>query len=69
MNDKDENKALDRIPILAMTANAFKEDEQAALAAGMQAHIAKPLDVAGMMKTLTEVLASARDMRDGNGEA
>ena len=41
----------------------------AALAAGMQAHIAKPLDVAGMMKTLTEVLASARDMRDGNGEA
>ena len=48
--------ALAAIPILAMTANAFKEDEQAALAAGMQAHIAKPLDVEQMMATLIGVL-------------
>ncbi len=34
-----------RIPIIAMTANAFAEDEKAALAAGMDAHVAKPLDV------------------------
>ena len=56
---KLENKALARIPILAMTANAFKEDEQAALEAGMQAHIAKPIDIQAMMQTLTAVLLEA----------
>ena len=40
-----DNKALAEIPIVAMTANAFKEDEQAAEEAGMQGHIAKPLDI------------------------
>jgi CheY-like chemotaxis protein len=44
------------IPIVAMTANAFKEDEAAAMEAGMQAHIAKPIDVDSMMKTLGRVL-------------
>ena len=44
------------IPIIAMTANTFKEDIDAALTAGMQAHIAKPLDLDKMMATLTEVL-------------
>ena len=34
-----------KIPIIAMTANAFTEDVQAALDAGMNAHIAKPIDV------------------------
>ena len=51
--------ALARIPILAMTANAFKEDAQAVLDAGMQAHIAKPIDVGMLMKTLTDVLRTA----------
>ena len=55
-----ENRALAEIPILAMTANAFKEDELAAKAAGMQAHIAKPIDVDKMMATLREVLSRAR---------
>ena len=55
-----EDRELADIPILAMTANAFKEDEQAALDAGMQAHIAKPLDVDRMMATLTEVLREKR---------
>lgn len=44
------------LPIIAMTANAFQEDVQAALAAGMDGHIAKPLDVGRMMETLTGVL-------------
>ena len=44
------------IPIIAMTANAFKEDETAAIEAGMQAHIAKPLDVEKMMKTIGNVM-------------
>ena len=49
-------KALADIPILAMTANAFSEDVQAAKAAGMNGHIAKPIDVPSMMRTLAEVL-------------
>ncbi len=55
-----DNKSLAGIPILAMTANAFKEDEQASMRAGMQAHIAKPIDVGLLMKTLAAVL-SGRD--------
>ena len=51
-----EDEALARIPIVAMTANAFSEDVRAAEAAGMQAHIAKPIDVDAMMHTLGEVL-------------
>ena len=38
-----------RIPIIAMTANAFAEDEKEALSAGMNVHLAKPIDV-GMLK-------------------
>ena len=52
------NKELANIPILAMTANAFKEDELAAKEAGMQAHIAKPVDVELLMKTLAMVVNS-----------
>ena len=51
-----QNKDLANIPILAMTANAFKEDELSILEAGMQAHIAKPVDVDLLMKTLASVL-------------
>ncbi len=53
---KLENPALANIPILAMTANAFSDDVKAAREAGMNAHIAKPLDVPKMMETLAEVL-------------
>ena len=52
-----ENKKLAEIPIIAMTANAFSEDVENAKAAGMNAHIAKPLDVPKMVQTLTEVLS------------
>ena len=41
-----------------MTANAFKEDEEAAREAGMQGHIAKPIDINALQKTLKEVLFS-----------
>ena len=44
------------IPILAMTANAFEEDRKHALEAGMTGHIAKPIDVEILMKTLAEIL-------------
>ena len=45
-----------RIPIIAMTANAFDEDREASLAAGMNAHLAKPIDVEKLIKTIGEVL-------------
>ena len=44
------------IPIIAMTANAFEEDKQNALAAGMNGHIAKPIDVDKLIQTLSEIL-------------
>ena len=40
------------IPIIAMTANAFKEDEQKCLEAGMNAHLAKPLDMEKVKQTI-----------------
>ena len=55
-----DNPALSGIPILAMTANAFKEDEQAAERAGMQGHIAKPIDIQKMMDTIRKVLLKAQ---------
>ncbi|MDO4890317.1 MAG: response regulator, partial [Coriobacteriaceae bacterium] len=43
-----------RIPIIAMTANAFEEDRQKAFDAGMDAHLAKPIDVQAMLETLVQ---------------
>ncbi|MCR5145227.1 MAG: response regulator [Lachnospiraceae bacterium] len=51
---EDEQKA--NVPILAMSANAFKEDVQHALDAGMNGHIAKPLDTEKMFIKMKEVL-------------
>ena len=51
-----QDPKLSQIPILAMTANAFEEDRQNALAAGMNGHIAKPIDVSKMMEALALVL-------------
>ncbi len=51
-----EDKGKSSIPILAITANAFKEDRERAAASGMDGHIAKPLDAAKMFQTIAEVL-------------
>lgn len=45
-------------PIFAMTANAFEEDRQSALKAGMDGHIAKPLDIPHLLQVLADVLKS-----------
>ncbi len=55
-----EDPALAGVPIVAMTANAFAEDVQAAREAGMQAHIAKPVDIAVLHRTLQDVLRGRR---------
>ena len=44
------------IPIIAMTANAFEEDKRDALAAGMNGHIAKPIELDKLLSMLSEVI-------------
>ncbi len=51
-----ENKDHANIPILAMTANAFEEDKQAAIDSGMNGHIAKPIDIGKLMACSTPQL-------------
>ena len=48
------------IPIIAMTANAFQEDIKKAGEAGMNGHIAKPLDIPSMRATLKRVLKTGK---------
>ena len=43
------------VPIIAMTANAFREDAEKCIAVGMNAHLAKPLDIEKMKKTIKSV--------------
>lgn len=47
------------IPIIAMTANAFSEDVQEALASGMNEHLAKPVDMTVLKETLSKVYAKS----------
>ena len=54
-------RALDRpdakkVPIIAMTANAFDEDVQRSLQVGMNAHLSKPVDVDRLYQTLEELI-------------
>ena len=45
-----------KIPIIAMTANAFEEDQKACLDAGMDEHIGKPIDIPLLKRTITKLL-------------
>jgi CheY-like chemotaxis protein len=45
-----------QIPIIAMTANAFQEDKRDAMHAGMNGHLAKPIDIRELYKTLMGIL-------------
>lgn len=51
-----EDPRLARIPILAMTANAFEEDRRSALASGMNGHVAKPLNIEELYRILHSML-------------
>ena len=50
----DKRKAA--LPIVAMTANAVEDDRKNALDAGMNGHIAKPLDIQKLFRVLSELL-------------
>ena len=54
-----ENPDIAGIPILAMTANAFQEDKKAAIEAGMDGHIAKPIDISKLFGILGEIIRPA----------
>lgn len=51
-----EHPAARTIPIIAMTANAFNDDVQAAFDAGMNGHLAKPIDVEVLYKTIARYI-------------
>ena len=67
MNGYEATKAIRRsshelaktIPIIALTANAFSEDIQHSLAAGMNAHISKPVDMKTLEKTIRSINPAA----------
>jgi CheY-like chemotaxis protein len=48
------------VPIVAMTANVFREDVEKCLAAGMNAHLGKPFDAGEMLAVLRKYLSSVR---------
>lgn len=50
------NKELADIPIIAVTANAFEEDKRAALNAGMDGHIAKPIKIEALIEQIAKLL-------------
>jgi CheY-like chemotaxis protein len=50
-----KRKDLQAIPIIAMTANAFAEDKKAALEAGMNGFVTKPIDIAMLMEEIRTV--------------
>ena len=56
-----------KIPIIAMTANAFSEDIQHSLAAGMNAHISKPVDMKTLEKTVRSIKSGGVYRNAGHG--
>lgn len=51
-----DNPALARIPIIALSANAFESDKRASIESGMNAHLPKPLDIPYLLETVAKIL-------------
>ena len=74
MNGYEATKAIRRsshelakkIPIIAMTANAFSEDIQRSLAAGMNAHVSKPVEMKVLEKTIRSIKSGGRYRNAGH---
>jgi CheY-like chemotaxis protein len=59
-------RALDRadaktVPIIAMTAHAYKEDVDQALSAGMNGHLSKPIDKSALMETVGKIIKNKEE--------
>ena len=52
-----------RIPIIALTANAFDEDVQRSISAGMNAHLTKPIEAESLIETLGELVYEAMEIK------
>jgi len=55
---------LPRIPIVALSANALSHQVDAYLAAGMTAHVAKPIDAAALYQAIEDAVTSAEPKND-----
>ncbi|MDD3615061.1 MAG: response regulator [Lachnospiraceae bacterium] len=51
------------VPIIAMSANAYKEDMEKSIAAGMNAHLSKPINIGNLYHTLIEYIKSNKDRK------
>lgn len=51
-----DNPKLARIPIIALSANAFESDKRASIESGMDAHLEKPLDVPALLETIAKTI-------------
>ena len=51
---------LSGIPIIALSANAFEEDQRMSLESGMNGHLAKPIDISQLMETLSQVFGEEK---------
>jgi CheY-like chemotaxis protein len=58
-----EREDAKRIPIIALTANAFDEDVQRSLQVGMNAHLSKPINPDHLYQTLEEMIWTAENRK------
>ena len=65
LSDRPDGK---EIPIIAMTANAFADDEERSLAAGMDAHISKPLDAEKLIQVISDICKKRKEHAKGDAD-
>ena len=58
---KLDSETVKHIPIIALTANAYHEDIQKCLAAGMNAHLSKPINIDRAVRTIIECARTAKE--------
>jgi CheY-like chemotaxis protein len=57
IRDFERGASKKAVPIIAMTANVFREDVEKCLVAGMDGHVGKPLEMDEVLRTLRQYLA------------
>ena len=57
-----------KVPIIALTANAFADDEERSLAAGMDAHISKPLDAEKLIQVISDICKKRKEHAKGDAD-